>query len=180
MRILMILTAGCGERSSRSLTLEQVIEAYYLLRDSGTEVVIASSRGGDPPIRGGRKHSRQGAYSSQRLQSERGARDAVSDTLKLEQIYPEEFDGVICIGALEDPDHLADVEAARRLLGQLLAAGKPAAIIPSELELGSQGAFEGLLIAGEEMCRPSMAAKAILAALNNRGHRRPDSREGHC
>jgi hypothetical protein len=75
---------------------------------------------------------------------------------------------VICIGALEDPAHLADVEAARSLLGTLLAAGKPVAIVPSELEFALPGPFEGLLIAGEALRAPFLAAKAIIAVLNQR------------
>jgi putative intracellular protease/amidase len=168
MRILMILTAGSGGRPSRSPSIDHVIEAYHLLQDSGTEVVIASSQGGNPPIRGGRERSTQAASSNQRLQSDRSARDAISDTLKLEQIHPEEFDGVICIGVLEGPAHSADTEAGRSLLKTFLAAGKPVAIVPSALELAPRALFEGLLVTGDEIRAPSLAAQAILAALNHR------------
>ncbi len=165
MRILIILTAGSGERSNRSLSLDQVIETYSLLQDSGTEVVIASSQGGNPPIWGERERSTQATFQNQRFQSDRSARDAISDTLKLEQIYPEEFDAVICIGVLEHPAHFADSEAAHSLLKAALAAGKPIAIVPSELEFAPRGSFESLLITGDEIRAPSLAAKAILAAL---------------
>jgi hypothetical protein len=166
MRILMILTGGSEGPSSRSLSLDQVIEAYYLLRDSGTEVVIASSQGENPPIRGGRERSTQAPASIQRFQSDRSARDAISDTLKIEQIYPEDFDGAICIGVLEAPADTADTEVVFALLKTLLAAGKPVAIVPSEVEFAPQGSFEGLLITGDKIRAPSLAAKAILAALS--------------
>ena len=133
----MILTAESGERASRSLSFEQVIEAYCLLQNSGMEVVIASSQGGNPPFRGARKRSKQTTAPNQSFQSDRSARDAISDTLKLEQIYPEEFDAAICIGVLEQyPADIAnaDVEAAHSLLKALLEAGKPVAIVPGELE----------------------------------------------
>jgi len=169
MRILMILTAGSGERASRSLSFERVIEAYCLLRDSGLEVVIASPQGGNPPIRGSRERSTQTTSPNQRFESARHARDAISDTLKLEQIYPEEFDAAICIGVLEHPADIAGVEAAHSLLKALLAAGKPVAIVPSEFEFAPRGSFEGLLITGAEIRAPSLAAKAILAALTGPG-----------
>jgi len=165
MRILMILTSGSGKGRRRFATLDQVIEACCLLQDCGTEVVIASSQGGNPPIQGTRGRSAQAAPSNQRLQGDRRARDALSDTLRLEQIYPEEFDGAICIGALEHPAHLADKEGVQALLRALLTAGKPVAIVPSEFEFAPQGSFEGLLIAGSEIRAPSLAAKAVLAAL---------------
>jgi len=165
MRILMMLTAGTEEHSSRSLRLDQVIEAYCLLQVSGSEVVIASYQGGNPPIQGERERSMQATFPNQRFLGDRSARDALSDTLKLEQIYPEEFDAVICIGVLEHPAHFADTEAAQSLLKALLAAGKPVAIVPSEVEFAPRGSFEGLLIAGAAIRSPSLAAKAILAAL---------------
>jgi hypothetical protein len=162
----MILTAGSGERASRSLSFDQVIEAYCLLQDSGMEVVIASSQGGNPPFRGARKRSKRTTAPNQSFQSDRSARDAISDTLKLEQIYPEEFDAAICIGVLEQhPADIADAEAAHSLLKVLLAAGKPVAIIPGEHEFAPRDSFEGLLITGAEIRAPSLAAKAILAAL---------------
>jgi hypothetical protein len=173
MRILMILTAGSGERASRSLSFDQVIEAYCLLQNSGMEVVIASSQGGNPLFRGARKRSKQTTAPNQSFQSERSARDAISDTLKLEQIYTEEFDAAICIGVLEHPAHIADAEAAHSLLMALLAAGKPVAIVPGELEFAPRGSFEGLLITGAEIRAPSLAAKAILAALANPAPKAP-------
>ena len=169
MRILMILTARSGKRRGRLAILDQVIEAYCLLHDRGAEVVIASSQGGNPPIQGARERSTSTASRNQRSQSDRRARDAVSDTLRLEQIYPEEFNGAICIGALEHPAGLADKEVVQVLLRALLAAGKPVAIAPSAFQFAPQGSFEGLLIAGAEISAPSLAAKAVLAALE-----RPD------
>jgi hypothetical protein len=161
----MILTAGSGERASRSLSFDQVIEAYCHLQDSGAEVVIASPQGGNPPIRGARKRSKQTTVPNQSLQSDRSARDAICDTLKFEQIYPEEFDGAICIGVVEQPTRIADAEAAHSLLLALLAAGRPVAVVPGELQFAPRGSFEGLLITGAEIRAPFLAAKAILAAL---------------
>jgi hypothetical protein len=168
MRILMILTAGSGARQIRSPSIDHVVEAYRLLQDSGTEVVIASSQGGSPPIRRGRERSTHSASSNQHLQSDRSARDAISDTLALEQIYPDEFDGVISMAVLEEPAQSAATEAARSLLDAFLTAGKPIGIVPSALEFAPGAVFEGLLVTGDEIRAPSLAATAILAALNHR------------
>jgi hypothetical protein len=164
MRILMILRAESGRR--RSPSLDQVIEAYYLLRDSGTEVAIASSQGTNPRFGGGREGSTQASASIRRFQSDHSARDAINDTLKVEQIYPEDFDGAICIDILDEPAHSADAEIVLSLLKEFLAAGKPVAVVPCELELAPQGLFEGLFITGDEVRAPTLAASAILAAIN--------------
>jgi putative intracellular protease/amidase len=169
MRILMMLTAGVEDRPSRPLGLGQVVEPYYLLHDAGAEVVVVSVRGGDPPFGGARKRSARAIAVLQRFQSDRRARDAISDTLKFVQIYPEDFDGGICIGALEEAAASDDKAAALNLITALLAAGKPVAIVPSDLLLAPQGPLEGLLIIGDQARSPPLAARALLAAVNPGG-----------
>jgi putative intracellular protease/amidase len=169
MRILMMLTAWLGDRPRRSLGFDQVVEPYYLLHDAGVEVVLGSVLGGDPPFRGARSRSARAIAALQRFHDDRRARDAISDTLKFGQVYPEDFDGGICIAALEASAACDDEGAALNLVTALLAAGKPVAIVPSDLLLAPRGPLEGLLIIGDQARSPSLAAKALLAALDPGG-----------
>lgn len=84
----MMLTAGRRSRSSRSLGLDQIIEPYYVLQDAGTEVVVVSLLGGDPPFRGSRIRSARAIAALERFRGDRRARDAISDTLTFAQIFP--------------------------------------------------------------------------------------------
>jgi putative intracellular protease/amidase len=165
----MMLRAGDGDRPSRPLGLDQVVEPYYLLHDAGAEVVVVSVLGGDPPFRGSRKRSARAIAVLQRFYDDRRARDAISDTLKVAEIYPEDFDGGICIGALEEQAASDDSAAALNLVTALLAAGKPVAVVPSNLLLAPQRPLEGLLIIGDQARSPRLAAKALLAALDPGG-----------
>jgi putative intracellular protease/amidase len=167
MRILMLLTAGRGDRPDRPLDLDQIVEPYYILQDAGAEVVVVSIMGGDPPIHGARKRSARTIAALERFNGDRRARDAISDTLKFAQVFPEDFDGGIWIGALERQAASDDAAAAFSLVAALLAAGKPAAVVPSDL-LAAQGPLEGLLIIGDQARSPPLAAKALLAALDGR------------
>jgi hypothetical protein len=169
MRILMMLTAGPGNRPRRPLGLAQVVEPYYLVHDAGAEVVVASALGGDPPFRGAPRRSAHAIAVLQRFHDDRRARDAISDTLKFAQIYPEDFGGGICIGALEDRAASGDVAAVLNLVTALLAAGKPVAIVPSGLPLAPRGPLDGLLITGDQARSPPLAARALLAALDPGG-----------
>jgi hypothetical protein len=167
MRILMMLTAGHKERPSRALGLEQLVESYYLLQGAGVEVVVVSRMGGDPPFRGARKRSARSIATLERFHNDFRAREAFSDTLRFAQVYPEDFDGGICIGALEtgagdDPSTPLD------LLTTLLAAGKPVAIVPEDPRLTREAPLEGFLITGDQARSPRRAAKALLAALRPR------------
>jgi len=161
----MMLTEGRGRRSSRLLGLGQVIEPYYVLQDAGTEVVVVSLLGGDPPFRGSRIRSARAIAALERFRGDRQARDAISDTLTFAQIFPEDFDGGVCIGALERQDRGDDAAAALRLVTALLASGKPAAVVPSDL-FEPHAPREGVLIAGDQARSPRVAAKALLAALD--------------
>jgi putative intracellular protease/amidase len=169
MRILMMLTAGLGDRPKRPLGLDQVVEPYYLLHDAGAEMVVVSVLGGDPPVRGAHTRSARAIAVLKRFHQDRRARDAISDTLKFVQVYPEDFDGGICIGALEEQVASDDASAALRLVNALLAAGKPVAVVPGDLVLAPQGLLEGPLIIGNKARSPRLAARALLAALDAAG-----------
>jgi putative intracellular protease/amidase len=144
-----------------------VVEPYYVLRDAGAEVVVVSPVGGDPPIRAARGRSARAIATLERFRGDRPARDAISDTLMFAQIYPEDFDGGLCIGVLEGQAAREDEVAGLSLVTALLAAGKPAAIVPSDL-FKPQAPREGLLITGDQARSPLLAARALLAALEPR------------
>jgi len=165
MRILMILTAGDRSRSSQSLGLDQVVESYYVLQDAGNEVVVGSNLGGDPPFRRSRRRSARAIAALERFRHDRRARDAMSDTLTFAQIFAEDFDGGICIGALESHAGGDDVAAAAHLVTALLASSKPAAVVPGDV-FEPQAPLDGILIAGDRARSPRLAAKALLGALD--------------
>jgi hypothetical protein len=166
MRILMMLTAGRAERRNRPLGLDQVVEPYYLLHDASAELVIVSALGGHPPFQGARRRSAHATAVLRRFKDDRRARDAISDTLGFAQICPEDFDGGICIAALEAQDPSDHASALLDLITALLAAGKCMAVVPSDILPASQRPLKGLLIIGDQARSPARAAKALLAALD--------------
>jgi putative intracellular protease/amidase len=149
MRILMIVVPG--ERDNELFTLEQMIEPYFRFRDSGAEVVFASPGGGQPI-----SLSPEGMLSASvlRFRKDHFAREALTDTLCLNQVFAEDFQAAYCIGAPEILASSAD-HPASRLIGGLLALGRPVAMV-------SSGAGEGLMITGSS---PLLAARALLGTL---------------
>jgi putative intracellular protease/amidase len=96
MRILMIVAPG--ERDNGLFTLEQLIEPYFWFRDGGAEVVFASPEGGEPiSLSPGQKSS----ASVLRFRKDHFAREALTDTLCLDQVFAEDFEAAYCIGAPE-------------------------------------------------------------------------------
>lgn len=171
-RILMILVsdADTGHPTPPPvLQFERFLEPYYLFLDAGAEIVLASLSGGDPAMRTASGQRRDATAIMRRFQSDQVARDALTDTLRLDQVDPADFDGAFCIGVSGGvwPPHVDNPAGA--MVGQLLAAGKPVAVIPSQLDLDPLGTGAGLLIAGDKATASDQAAHALLAVVTRRG-----------
>jgi hypothetical protein len=144
------------------LRLERFIGPFYAFRDVGVEIVIASPEGGFPTM-GLPPHDQSDSEPMRRFSADRTARDALSDTLRLDQAFAEDFDAAFCIG---HPGAVwRDPNPAGSLIAALLKAGKPVAVIPSNLDLSPFGVGDGLLIMGDRAATPVLAAHALLGAL---------------
>jgi hypothetical protein len=150
VRILMILVPDNLERPL--LQIGQVIEPYYLFRDSGALVVFASPAGGSPISTANRQDQ---TPAVRRLQRDHLAREALAETLSLDQVSADDFQAAFCIGACELIEAGGD-HPVSLLTAQLLDAGKPVAMFSDTKGLR-------LLITGNA---PRPAAQALLGALS--------------
>jgi hypothetical protein len=91
--------------------------------------------------------------------------DEFSDTLRLDQVYADDFDAAFCVG-LPGPIWRSEPKnPAGALIAKLLEAGKPVAVMPSGLDLAPRGAGEGLLIIGDDSNSSIPAAEALMSAI---------------
>jgi hypothetical protein len=158
MRILMILIPD--NQSRPTLKIGQVAEPYYLFRDSGAEVVFASPDGGAAVPTAA---SQDRTTSVRRLRGDNRAREALADTLSLDQVSTDDFQAAICIGTIEG----IDAEASHKvslLIAQLCGEGKPVAQV-------SETASRHLLITGND---PRAATQALLGAIRSAQPKDPD------
>lgn len=167
MRILMMLIPECdaaGSENDPAVRLDRTAGPYYAFQDAGFEVVLASPVGGSPRLESaGDDDASTGIL--QRFRQDGKANDAFSDTLRLDQVYVDDFDAAFCVGApgsIWRPEHKSSAGA---LLSRLLEAGKPVAIMPSDIELAPKGAGEGLLIVADGAHTPVPAARALMGAI---------------
>jgi len=151
MCILMILVPDSQDRPR--LKIGQVIEPYYLFRDRGTEVVFASPAGGAPVSTAA---GQERATAVRRLRDDHLAREALADTLSLDQVSAADFQAAFCIGPSEQLGAGGD-HPTSLVIAQLLDAGKPVAML-------SDSGGVRLLITGDA---PGPAARALLGALSN-------------
>jgi putative intracellular protease/amidase len=163
MRILMILIPGDDvPEQEPTLRLARVIEPYYLFLDSGVDVVLASPAGGSPWTRRETDGHGLPAPVAARFRADRDAHDACADTLSLAQVFVDDIQAAFCVGEMASIwlDRSSDPAAA--LVAEILAAGKPVAIIPDTVDITPAGADNGLLILGRATDSPLLAARALL------------------
>lgn len=132
MNILMVLTshASLGDTGRPTgFWLEEFVTPYYVFRDEGAQVTLASPRGGPPPIDPSSELSAQHGRSVRRFEADPLAHDALARTRMLRDVAGQPFDGVFYVGGhgvlwdlVEDRDSIALVE-------RMLASGRPLAAV---------------------------------------------------
>jgi hypothetical protein len=165
-RILMMLLSDeeLGLGKGVPLQLQRIVEPLYILADAGAELVLASPEGGFPAL-GLARDDRDKSEAMMRFKADREARDALRDTVRIEQVYDGDFSAAFCIG---DPGRdVGNSNPAGALIASLLQAGKPVAVLSSELDLFLLGAGKGVLILNDQADTPVIAAKALIGALED-------------
>lgn len=163
--LIIVCTDESGAVLDGNVRLGRIAPAYYLFKDDGAEVVIASSRGGFPLLPDSR--GSRDAYV-RRFLNDRAARDDLAETLSAQQIVADDFDAALCIGFTgrlwgNQKDGVSFV------LESLLDGGRPVAVLPgSGVGLPPKAAGAGFLIIGDATDAPIMVAHALLKIVNER------------
>ena len=142
IRFLIILsTEESGEISDGNVRLGRIAPAYYLFKDDGAEVVIATSRGGYPLLPDSRG-PREGYV--RRFLDDRAARDDLAETLSVQQIVVDDFDAALCVGFTGRLWENVN-DGVSFVLESLLDDGRPVAVLPgSGVVLNRKAAGAGL------------------------------------
>ncbi|WP_264210630.1 type 1 glutamine amidotransferase domain-containing protein [Leisingera thetidis] len=128
MKILMVLTShdqlgDTGEKTG--FWLEEFAAPYYVLRDAGAAMTLASPKGGQPPLdpKSDAEDARTGA--TRRFKQDDAAQQALANTLKLSSVDAGQFDAVFYPGGHGPMWDLAGSADSRKLIEDFAAAGKP-------------------------------------------------------
>lgn len=132
MRILMVMTShdrlgNTGEPTG--LWLEEFAAPYYVFKDAGAEITLASPRGGQPPLDPKSDDPNAQTEAIRRFKDDLEAEQALADTVKLAQINASDYDAVFYPGGhgplwdlAKDPDSIVLIE-------RMYANGKPVAAV---------------------------------------------------
>jgi putative intracellular protease/amidase len=170
-RVLMMIIPERQIPADVSGSRSEIIASYYLLQDSGFEVVLAAPTEEAPWT--WRDSNGQDALSPShhRLREDQAAQDAFADMLAIQQICVDDFAAAICIGTSIVPSKAGGPHDAPTLANAMLAAGKPVAVIASADVLHPIPAGNGLLIVGSSKDAHLQAARSLIRLMEPRDQR---------
>lgn len=128
MAILMILTSHdtLGDTGQKTgFWLEEFAAPYYVFRDAGLEVVLATPTGGQPPLDPKSDTPDAQTQDTERFRKDNAAQFALANTQKLSDIAAGDYDAVFYPGGHGPLWDLAEHPLSIALIEKYWAEGKP-------------------------------------------------------
>lgn len=132
MKILMILTSHdqLGKTGKKTgFWLEEFAAPYYVFKDAGAEIVLASPKGGQPPLDPKSDDEDAQTDDTRRFKKDPAAIEALSHTRRLAEVSDGEFDAVFYPGGHGPLWDLAEDSHSIRLIERMFASGKPVSAV---------------------------------------------------
>jgi putative intracellular protease/amidase len=132
MKILMVLTSHdiLGDTGRKTgFWLEEFAAPYFVFRDAGVQLTIASPKGGQPPVDPKSDLPDQQTPSMARFKQDVTAQKDLSGTVRLAEVRSEDYDTVFYVGGHGPMWDLAESADSIALLESFYGSGKPIALV---------------------------------------------------
>ncbi len=132
MKVLMVLTSHdkLGDTGKKTgFWLEEFAAPYYRFKDAGADIVLASPKGGQPPLDPKSSEADSQTDDTRRFEADPEATAALAKTVRLDSVRADEFDAVFYPGGHGPLWDLAEDQDSVRLIETTLRAGKPVALV---------------------------------------------------
>lgn len=132
MKILIILTSHdkLGDTGDKTgFWLEEFAAPYYVFKDAGAEITLASPLGGQPPLDPKSDAPDFQTDSTRRFKLDPAAQAVLLKTFKIVDVSAADFDAVFYPGGHGPLWDLAEDAASIALIEAMLEAGKPVAAV---------------------------------------------------
>ena len=132
MRILMVLTShdqlgNTGRKTG--FWLEEFAAPYFVFRDAGVELTLASPKGGQPPIDPKSDFPENQTLAMTRFKQDQAAQKALAQTVRLADVKAEDFDTIFYPGGHGPMWDLVDNTDSIALIESFCNSGKPVAAV---------------------------------------------------
>ncbi|MDC8756544.1 type 1 glutamine amidotransferase domain-containing protein [Janthinobacterium fluminis] len=132
MNVLMVLTSHerLGDTGHKTgFWLEEFAAPYYVLKDAGASITLASPLGGQPPLDPKSASPESQTAATRRFQADATAQALLADTAPLAGVDAAGYDAVFYPGGHGPLWDLAEDRASIALIEAMHAAGKPVAAV---------------------------------------------------
>jgi len=132
MKVLIVLTShdqlgNTGKKTG--FWLEELAAPYYTFKDAGAEIVLASPKGGQPPLDPKSNEPDFKTDATRRFEADVDANAQLADTVRLDSVSQADFDTVFYPGGHGPLWDLAEDRHSVALIEAFIAAGTPVALV---------------------------------------------------
>ncbi|GHC30035.1 type 1 glutamine amidotransferase domain-containing protein [Aidingimonas halophila] len=153
MKILMVLTShdSMGDTGHKTgFWLEEFAAPYYVFKDAGADITLASPKGGQPPVDPNSTQPDALTEATRRFEADEDAKFQLANTHTLADLEADGFDAIFYPGGHGPLWDLTDNADSLRLINAFVAADKPVGAVchaPTVL-LKASSKQGGALLAG--------------------------------
>jgi len=132
MKVLMVITShdqlgNTGRKTG--FWLEEFAAPYYVFKDAGASITLASPKGGRPPLDPKSNEPEFRTDLTLRFEKDAAAEAELDKTVRLERVRQQDFDTVFYPGGHGPMWDLAEDPNSVKLIESFLAAGKPISVV---------------------------------------------------
>ena len=132
MKVLIVLTShdtlgNTGRKTG--FWLEELAAPYYAFKDAGAEIVLASPKGGKPPLDPKSNEPDAQTEFTHRFEADADAMAQLANTVRLDSVSQADFDTVFYPGGHGPLWDLAEDKHSIALIESFIAAGKHVAFV---------------------------------------------------
>jgi len=132
MKILMVLTShdqlgNTGRKTG--FWLEEFAAPYFVFKDAGVDLTLASPKGGQPPLDPKSDLPESQTPAMTRFKKDAAAQKALANTRLLAEMKAEDFDTVFYPGGHGPMWDLAESPVSKALIESFYNSGKPVALV---------------------------------------------------
>jgi putative intracellular protease/amidase len=131
MKVLMVITSHdqLGDTGRKTgFWLEELAAPYYVFKDAGVEITLASPKGGRPPLDPKSNEPKSRTDLTVRFEKDAAAEAQLDKTVCLDSVKQEDFDTVFYPGGHGPMWDLAEDGHSIKLIESFIVAGKPCAL----------------------------------------------------
>ncbi len=132
MKVLIVLTSHdqLGNTGLKTgFWLEELAAPYFIFKDAGAEIVLASPNGGRPPLDPKSNEPAFQTDDTRRFEADAQANAQLAATVRLDSVSQADFDTVFYPGGHGPLWDLAEDKHSVALIESFLAAGKPVGLV---------------------------------------------------